>query len=73
MLKTDAGDIIGTQVLDDRDILYTYSGRYAARLGSASDRSPGRPTARGSVLISLDIGQLHGEYTLETIDRAGSV
>ena len=23
MLKTEAGDIIGTQVLDDRDILYT--------------------------------------------------
>ena len=55
MLKTEAGDIIGTQVLDDRDILYTRreAAKYLkkseptlerwARLGIGPTAEEGRP------------------------------
>ena len=62
MLKTEAGDIIGTDLLDDQDILYTR--REAARYLKKSEPTLERWAAQGIGPRPRKIGPRTIAYTL---------
>jgi hypothetical protein len=67
MLKTRAGDIVGTQVLDDRDILYTR--KEAAAYLKKSEPTLERWAAQG-ILIPRKVGPRSVRYTLRQLREA---
>jgi predicted DNA-binding transcriptional regulator AlpA len=67
MLKTEAGDIVGTQ-LDDRDVLYTR--KEAARYLKKSEPTLERWAAQGIGPQPLKIGPRSVRYTLRSLRAA---
>jgi hypothetical protein len=61
MLKTASSDIVGTQMLDDRDILYTrqQAAEYLDKAESTLER-----WSRDGTLVPRKIGPRHIRYTL---------
>ena len=68
MLKTEAGDIIGTQVLDDRDILYTR--REAAAYLKTSEPTLERWARLGIGPEPKKVGPRGVRYTLRSLREA---
>jgi predicted DNA-binding transcriptional regulator AlpA len=65
MLKTEAGDIIGSSVLDDRDILYTR--KEAARYLKKSEPTLERWAAQGIGPKPIKVGPRSIRYTLRSL------
>jgi hypothetical protein len=68
MLKTEAGDIIGTQGLDDRDILYTR--REAAKYLKKSEPTLERWARLGIGPTPKKVGPRSVRYTLRSLREA---
>jgi excisionase family DNA binding protein len=64
MLKTSSGEIVGTQMIDDRDVLYTR--KQAAEYLDKSESTLERWSAEG-VLVPLKIGPRHRRYSLRQL------
>ena len=64
MLKTDNGEIVGTRMLDDRDILYTR--KQAAEYLDKSESTLER-WQRDGTLVPRKIGLRHVRYTLRQL------
>jgi hypothetical protein len=64
MLKTDNGEIVGAQMLDDRDILYTRkeAAEYLDKAESTLER-----WSRDGTLMPRKIGPRHVRYTLRQL------
>jgi hypothetical protein len=64
MLKTRGGEIVGTQVLDDRDILYTrgQAAKYLDKAESTLER-----WQRNGTLVPRKVGPRHVRYTLRQL------
>jgi hypothetical protein len=64
MLKADKSEIVGTQLLDDRDILYTRkeAAGYLDKAESTLER-----WSRDGTLVPRKIGPRHVRYTLRQL------
>jgi predicted DNA-binding transcriptional regulator AlpA len=68
MLKTRAGDVIGTDVLDDRDILFTR--KEAAAYLKKSEPTLERWAAQGIGPKPIKVGPRSVRYTLRSLREA---
>ena len=69
MLKTRGGEIVGTHMLDDRDILYTRkeAAEYLDKAESTLER-----WQRDGTLVPRKIGPRHVRYTLRQLREFAS-